>query len=51
MKDEKINLKGHGLKIQKQDVYLNIRKNSFTHRVVMQTLEYAAQISSGGTNR
>ena len=34
MKDDSVNLRGHGLKIQKQHVHLNIRKNSFTHRVV-----------------
>ena len=34
MKDDTVNLRGHGMKIQKQHVHLNIRKNSFTHHVV-----------------
>ena len=35
MKDDSVNLRGHGMKIQKQHVHLNMRKNSFTHRVVI----------------
>ena len=34
MKEVNINLRGHSMKIQKQHARLNIRKNSFTHRVV-----------------
>ena len=34
MKDDSVNLRGHGLKIQKQHVHLDVRRNSFIHRVV-----------------
>ena len=34
MKDVNINLRGHGQKIQKQRARLDLRKASFTHRVV-----------------
>ncbi|XP_071506736.1 uncharacterized protein B0403.1-like [Diadema antillarum] len=33
-KEEKVSLRGHNSKIQKQHARLNIRKNNFTHRVV-----------------
>ncbi|XP_072018234.1 uncharacterized protein [Amphiura filiformis] len=36
MKDSERDLRGHGLRIQKQHARLNIRKYSFTHRVVDQ---------------